>query len=71
MYVYSYGVSLEKLEYHKGHLTIWGDYYNRAKFSREKFQEGIYYFYEIDDVGIGDMSLEGMYFFEGQTYSDK
>lgn len=52
----------------KGHLTVFGDYYNRAEFEKEKFTEGVYYFYEIDDVGIGDMVLEGMYFWERQQY---
>ena len=39
-----------------------------AEFEKEKFTEGVYYFYEIDDVGIGDMVLEGMYFWERQQY---
>jgi len=68
MYIYSYGVPIDKLEYYKGHLTVFGDYYNRAEFSKEKFKEGVYYFYEIDDVGIGDMLLEDMYFFERREY---
>lgn len=59
MYIYSYGVPLKKLEYSKWHITDIGHYYySRAYFDKEEFQEGIYYFYEIDNVGIGNMGLE-------------
>lgn len=64
VYIYSYGVPIKKLEYYKGRTTVWGDYYNRAVFSKEEFTDGIYYFYEMDDIGLGDMSLEDQYMFE-------
>lgn len=69
MYIFSYGVPLKKMEYCKGHVTEIGHhYYNRAVFDKEDFEEGIYYFYEIDDVGIGSMMSEDMYWFEATHY---
>lgn len=35
-----------------------GEYYRRATFSKDRFQEGRYYFYEIDNIPIGSMALE-------------
>lgn len=56
-YVYS-GVPIDKLEYCHNLYTKNGEYYSRATFSKDRFQEGRYYFYEIDNIRIGSMALE-------------
>lgn len=57
-YIYSYCVPLEKLEYCKNLLTVNQEYYNRATCVTDEYQDGIYYFYEIDDINIGTMWYE-------------
>lgn len=54
IYVYSYGCPLIKLEYNRGKFSEEGICYNKAVFAKDKFQDGIYYFYEADDVPIGN-----------------
>ena len=56
--VYSYGFPIEKLMYNKTRTSKQGNYYNKAVFSKDKFKDGVYYFYETDYIPIGDWSGE-------------
>lgn len=53
--IYSYGFPIVRLMYDKTRTSRLGHYYyNKAVFSKDKFQDGIYYFYETDYIKIGD-----------------
>lgn len=67
-YVCAYGYPLKALEYLDKEITHLGTFYNRAKIDKDSFNEGVWYFYEIEDINIGDMlderelvGLEDMY----------
>lgn len=53
-YIMSIGVPIERLEYL--------DHYSRATYSKDKIQQGRFYFYEIDNISItkwGNWNLNG------------
>lgn len=57
-YVCAYGYPLKTLGYSKYGFTYAGAFYNRARLDKKNYNEGVWYFYEIEDINIGDMSFE-------------
>lgn len=57
-YVCAYGYPLKTLRYSEREITHDGRYYNRARLDKKNYRESIWYFYEIDDINLGDMYEE-------------
>lgn len=51
-------IPLKTLGYSKNGFTYAGAFYNRARLDKKNYNKGVWYFYEIDDINIGDMSDE-------------
>lgn len=61
IYICSYCVPLKSYEYLPGNNVIGGGTDNRATFFKDKYQEGMCFFYEAEDINPGRMALEGEY----------
>lgn len=57
-YICAYGYPLKELKYSEIYTTDSGWFYNRAKIDKENYKEGVWYFYEIEDVNIASMLEE-------------
>ena len=57
-YVCAYGYPLKTLGYSERSITHDGRYYNRAKLDKRKYKEGEWFFYEIEDINLGNMYEE-------------
>lgn len=67
MYLCSWHVPLERLEYTSEDNPIEGGHKNRATFFREEYQEGVCFFYEAEDIDPCSMVLEPQCVLDGQT----
>lgn len=57
-YICSYGYPLKELKYSVNYTNAADKFYNRAKIDKKNYKEGVWYFYEIENIDIANMRNE-------------
>lgn len=58
-YICAYGYPLIKLEYDERYVVYREAFANRAKIDSRNYKENVWFIYEIEDINIGSMAVDG------------